>query len=381
MKCSKCGSLVDDSVEKCPVCNTNNVLLESTSNYAFVNSNSNKRIKNTKRKKIEDGDPSFDKTIAISINNNETLLDEINKQIDLVNREALNENILVEKVNDVDNELNTLDSLRKRRIVFVMTIFASFLLLCSFSVIFVIYNYYFTDSQTKAESEITVYTAMTNYYNTSEVDDVVYLLDIIKSDENKVKLFQEDVKKICLEWTDEYLNKELKSKNDFEIITSKYRDLIDGIYRYAIVKNDNQYIRALNEVDYDLIIDDFEKIYYDGLDFYQGLDFFYEKDYNKAYYMFSKINDDNHYYKKSVFYIENIYKEIILLLNKDITKISKDIELLEDEEKLKIYVLIEETILEYNIIYTIDLSNNIEYQQLLDYYEELVVQYSDLVYK
>ena len=56
-------------------------------------------------------------------------------------------------------------------------------------------------------------------------------------------------------------DKHEESKKEFDDKTYKYRELIDGLYRYALVRNKNAYIRALTENDYDEIIIEFDNIY------------------------------------------------------------------------------------------------------------------------
>ena len=67
-------------------------------------------------------------------------------------------------------------------------------------------------------------------------------------------------------------------------------------------------------------------------------------------------------------------------MNKEIKKIEKDISTLSDEEKLNIYILIEETILEYNNVYNVSLSEYDKYQEVLSLYTSKVSQYTDIVY-
>jgi alpha-tubulin suppressor-like RCC1 family protein len=124
----------------------------------------------------------------------------------------------------------------------------------------------------------------------------------------------------------------------------------------------------------------FDQIYTDSLVFYEALDLYNEKDYNKSYYMFGKVTEENIYYEKSVTYISKIYENIMVLLNKDIVKIEKDISTLSDEEQLNIYILIEETILEYNNVYNVNLSEYDKYQEVLSLYTSKVSQYTDIVY-
>ena len=111
------------------------------------------------------------------------------------------------------------------------------------------------------------------------------------------------------------------------------------------------------------------------------MDYYNTKDYNKAYYMFNKIEENNSYYDDSAKYINSVYERIIELLEKDIEKITKDIGTLSNEDKLSIYILVEETIIEYNNVYDVDLDNNSEYQEILIFYSNKVNEYNYIVYE
>jgi hypothetical protein len=228
--------------------------------------------------------------------------------------------------------------------------------------------------------ELSLKESLNTYYETSEIDDLIYLMNTVKNDEEQLKELQEAVKNTCYSWVLRYKEEDATSTEDFENITYKYKELIDGMFRYALVKVDDKYIRALSEVNYDELMLQFDRIYTDSLVFYEALDLYNEKDYNKSYYMFGKVTKENTYYEKSVTYISKIYENIMLLLNKDIVKIEKDISTLSDEEKLNIYILIEETILEYNNVYNVNLSEYDKYQEVLSLYTSKVSQYTDMVY-
>ena len=106
-----------------------------------------------------------------------------------------------------------------------------------------------------------------------------------------------------------------------------------------------------------------------------------EKDYNRSYYLFNKIDVSNYYYNKSIMYIEKIYQSIIQLLNNDILKMEKGIDAFSDVDKLDIYIMIEEIILEYNIVYNVDLDKYDKYSEILNEYTEKVNEYTELVAK
>ena len=58
----------------------------------------------------------------------------------------------------------------------------------------------------------------------------------------------------------------------------------------------------------------------------------------------------------------------------------KDIDTLSDEEKLNVYIIIEETILEYNNVYNVNLSEQKKYQEILNIYTSKVSEYTEIVY-
>lgn len=392
MKCLKCKKTFKDTLDKCPFCHTKVI---RSSNVSFKENidliekmeqelSKTIELKTTKKKKRDNREVSLDKTVAINVlnNNNFTLLDEINKQIEDINDEAKEE--LNEYDNhevDVEQELASLESFKKRRKVLVITGIASLTLIVFMIILFIIStNIGTVPNNGTFDYELSLKESLNTYYETNEIDDLIYLMNTVKNDEDKLKELQDFVKNTCYSWVLRYKEENANSTEEFETITYKYKELIDGMFRYALIKVDDKYVRALNEVDYDELMLQFDQIYTDSLAFYEALDLFNEKDYNKAYYMFGKISEENTYYEKSVTYINKIYENIIDLLNKDIKKIEKDISTLSDEEKLNIYILIEETILEYNNVYNVSLSEYDKYQEVLSLYTSKVSQYTDIVY-
>ena len=401
MKCLNCNKTFKDNLKKCPFCNAKVQELDISSNDDFKehiellekmdNQLSNtKEFKITNKKKRDDSEVALDETVAINVNilndDNFSLIDEINKQIDDINREAdIESDNYVEKknieINNVDDELSSLESLKKRRKILVyLSIVSLVLMTCIVSLIFVSINRRGNEIDKQTNYEQFTKEALDIYYENKEIDDLISLMEDVKNDDMLLKKVQLVVKNNCYSWVLKYKEEEASSKEDFENITLSYKDLINDLYRYAIVKNKDHYIRALTEVDYDEIMLQFDTIYTDSLGFYEALDLYNEKDYNKAYYMFGKLDKDNTYYDKSVTYISKIYDNIIQLLNKDIIKIETGIDELSDEDKLSTYILIEETILEYDNVYTVNLSDNTEYQEILNSYTSKVSYYTDLVY-
>lgn len=390
MKCLKCHKVFDDKIQDCPFCHEINQSLDTLSDYESnenIIENKEKQLSKTmevkpsKSKIRDDSEVSLDKTIAIGIENSDTLIDQINKQIDEMNEEVtIKEN---KTINDeADNiNLDSLDSFKKRRKVLIITAIIS-VILVSIIICLIVFTKDISDKSKIEETfDQRLNNAITTYYKDKEIDDLIYLMEDVKKDSSKIEIIQIETSKECNNWLLNYVAEDSKSKKEFEDITYEYRELIDGLYRYALVKNEDAYIRALTEEDYDAIIIYFEDIYSQGLDFYDGLDLYNEKDYNRAYYMFSKIEEENTYYEKSLTYVDKIFENIIELLRNDILKIEKDINNLSDEEKLDLYITIEETILEYNNVYTFELSDYEEYQNILNDYTSKVSEYTEKVYK
>ena len=391
MKCPECGTDVFEDDKKCPSCGNKKFLAEVSSNETFRNNlellekmedNLSKTIelKTTKKKKIDESDVSLEETIAINAIN-QSLLDDINKQIDSINEDAKREEEKIKQLLAEAEHLNTSESFSKRRRVLIITAIISMLFMFAISVVYIFSEYYLAEPGVPVEFSDSLKSALNNYYETNDIEPIVTLLEQSKRNEERVLELQFEVKISCQSWILRYSQTEVKNKKEFEELSAKYRKLIDDLYTYAIVKNEVHSIRALNEPDYDELIEQFNDIYSDGTVFYEAMDYYNTKDYNKAYYMFNKIEENNSYYDDSAKYINSVYERIIELLEKDIEKITKDIGTLSDEDKLSIYILVEETIIEYNNVYDVDLDNNSEYQEILNFYSNKVNEYNYIVYE
>ena len=391
MKCPECGTDVFEDDKKCPSCGNKKFLAEVSSNETFRNNlellekmedNLSKTIelKTTKKKKIDESDVSLEETIAINAINR-SLLDDINKQIDSINEDAKREEEKIKQLLAEAEHLNTSESFSKRRRVLIITAIFSMLFMFAISVVYIFSEYYLAEPGVPVEFSDSLKKSLNNYYETNDIEPIVTLLEQSKRNEERVLELQFEVKISCQSWILRYSQTEVKNKKEFEELSAKYRKLIDDLYTYAIVKNEVHSIRALNEPDYDELIEQFNDIYSDGTVFYEAMDYYNTKDYNKAYYMFNKIEENNSYYDDSAKYINSVYERIIELLEKDIEKITKDIGTLSDEDKLSIYILVEETIIEYNNVYDVDLDNNSEYQEILNFYSNKVNEYNYIVYE
>lgn len=336
-----------------------------------------------------DFDIDLSKTIAINVtdgleDDELSLIDEIDKQIDSMNAEAEIVNSDLKSDTDIDNivQINEKkienDDLRKRKNIFFLTgclVFVVFIIMFS---LFVFSNIETEQVTVDYVEEIAV--AMNNYYETENIDDIVFILEDVKNDDELIKNIQEKVRVICDSWIILYASEEVENKEAFESATNKYKGLIEGLYQYAIVKNDTNLVRALTENDYDELVFQIDNIYTDSVIFYGALDYYKQKDYNKSYYMLGRIEKDNSYYEKSITYKNKIVDNIIALINIDINKLEQGIQDLDDSEKLKVYTSIEQIIIDYNnVYYNVNLDENIDYQELLSKYTSKVSEYTDKV--
>ncbi len=221
--------------------------------------------------------------------------------------------------------------------------------------------------------------ALKDYYETKNIDEIIYILEDVKNDSEKVKKLQEKARLYCDSWILLYIEENTLDRNEFEKVTTRYQEIFDGLYRYAIVTTDDRNIRLLTEKDYEDIKTQFNDVYNDSAEFFIALAAYEEKDYNNAYYLFGKIDEDNSYYDKSVAYNKQIISNIIELLEKDIKMLEVGIDELGVDDKLDRYILIEDTILEYNNIYSVNLSSFEEYQLILSEYTSKVFEYTEMI--
>ena len=355
MKCSKCDTELNDE-KICSVCKNNLDLTDLNE------------------------DVSLEKTIAISNSENLSFIDEINKQIDSVNMEVKEESDILNEKNTQENDvLATVESFEKRKKIFMVVGFVILLFSIIAFILFMVLDF-LRDKNDELDYVVEIDRAMQEYYDTTDINDILFVLEDIKNDKEVLKDVQAKTRTICNSWILHYLDEDINSKDEFEEVSKRYKDLIEGIYSYAFVKEDDEYIRLINESEYFDLLEQIDIIYNNGIEFYEAYDFYIKRDYNKAYYMFSKISNDNSYYDKSITYKDKIVIEILELLVKDISKLEENIEELDDIGKLERYTYIEEIILEYNNIYeVIVLNKNIEYQNILSKYTSKVSEYTEKV--
>lgn len=346
---------------------------------------------------VVDDNVSLEKTRSISIVedsqelNELSLIDDINKQIESVNEEAEEVNNyskgieIVEEKNTTEDEeeteevLSTDTSLKKRKKILILTgIFSLILVL----IIFIsLYIYSKTDKKTIGDNYVEeMAKALDSYYNGGDIDDVIYVLEDVKKDPDKIKKVQAKTRTICDSWVLLYFDEKVTNRSEFDEISVKYKDLLNGLHSYAIVKNNNIRIKALTDTDYDELLKQVDDIYSDSTIFFDALAYYNKKDYNRAYYDFDKIEEDNKYYEKAISYKSTIISNILDLMKNDIKKIEAGLDDLTDNEKLQKYAHIESIIFEYNNVYvSVNLSDDKTYQELLSTYTSKVSEYTDKV--
>lgn len=307
-----------------------------------------------------------------------SLIDDINNQIESVNEESLN-NVQIFENQTIDN---TDDNVVTRKKVFVFTGIAMLLLLFMLVSIWLFTGNNKDNGEAKLDRVNQMSLALQKYYETNDIDSILFVLEEVKNDKEEVKKLQAKTRNICDSWVLLYLNEEVENKDKFEKATVRYKGLLEGLYRYAIVKNDSGLVRALTEKDYNDLLIQFDDIYSDSAVFYDALELYNMKDYNKAYYMLERIESTNSYYDKSVTYSNLIISNILETIKKDIDLLEANIDELDDASKLEVYTNIEQIIIDYNSIYSnIDLTQNDDYQKYLSKYTSKVSEYTDKVLK
>lgn len=443
MICRNCGVKLDDGLDKCPYCGTNvkkeeiieisksvkdefelpnlkqEEIIELDDNDTNLSDNDFEielkdaeetedfdkfegiddvpdEDNNSKEKDdaYEDIEVSLEKTRSISpIEDNDemnslSLIDDINKQIEIVNDEANSvgeitsdetEEINNENQNIEHNELATEDSVKKRKNILIITgVFCLALAMIILAFLF------FKNTKEEATPSTNylenLNSALQKFYDTEEIDDVIYVLEDIKKDEDKIKEVQQKTRITCDSWILLYLNEDIMDKERFDEVSNKYKSLIDGLHNDAMIKYNDIRIKALTDSDYEELSLQIDNIYSDSSMFLEALDYYNKKDYNRAYYDFDRIDEKNSYYEKAISYKNKIVDNILDLLNEDIKKIENNLDVLTDEEKLQIYLSVEEIILEYNNVYvSVNLSLNSDYQELLGIYTSNVSLYTEKV--
>ena len=134
-------------------------------------------------------------------------------------------------------------------------------------------------------------------YDTEEIDDVIYVLEDIKKDDDKIKEVQNRTRTVCDSWVLLYLNEEILDKEKFGEASNKYKRLIDGLHNDAMIRHNDIRIKALTDTDYEELSKQISDIYSDSSMFLEALNYYSNKDYNRAFYDFDRIDEKNFYYE------------------------------------------------------------------------------------
>lgn len=343
-----------------------------------------------------DEDLLLGETKQIVIEEESSLMDDISMQIENMSSEEslteedkvdsedeLEENSSVELIDETENNdrIETIDSdesIKKRKKIFIISIVSLLFLLAAGIIIFNFWvksdsnnRAYQSEEVSKIERELK--DALDEYYEDSDTDRIKEIFAGIKDSEEEIEKAQNIVKEKCEEWVTTYYEKEFEDKKEIEEYRDKIKKLIQDIHTYVVIKIDEKRILAISDTDFKTLVDKVNKIYDDSILYFDALNYVGKKDYNKAYATFDKIDSDNRYYSKANEGKKNIEKAILDLLNKDIDKMSKNIEELEDKALLSRYIQIQEIIFEYkNVYHSINLSDNVEYKELLELYSNKV---------
>lgn len=431
MRCLNCRAVIDEDVESCPYCGYENgeindnkevefelpvlnlkndeeevveVIKEENDYSGFekinlveLDDDNELELPNIKEEPLGDTKEykfDFEQTRSIDtltttkqLDSLPSLLEDINKQIDLVNDEALElkeenskkekiiypENPQLFEINE-DDESNLERDYRKKYFGFAL-IGALAVLLIVFGFTSIIRknsNLSEYDYQTKIKESLDEYYLDDN----NDYSDIVLVLEKVAKDGEAILKVQEITKDKVTGWIDEYLEAEIVSGSDFEKETNNYKKKIEVLYDNAVYDE----IRLLSLKDYNSYLNKIDKNYDESKAYVDAVDYYNDKSYNEAYSMFSKIDDEDKYYEKAQDFKNKIVSAIMKDITTDVNKISYKIDEKSDEEKLVVYSQIEDVLLKYDdLYYSIKLTNNTEYSELLKSYKDKVKEYSSIV--
>ena len=197
-------------------------------------------------------DLNLEKTISItSIEDTKEyfgLLDDINKQIDDINNSSsldtpeakevkkiereitdselivskeIEENIIKEESKKEEIIEKNDDLIAQRKTIFVMTGISVLILILS--VLLILFFVFSDNDKAKIDYVDKMNVAMQTYYDTSDIDDIIYILEESKNNEELLLDLQFKVRTICNSWVLLYLNEEVENNEKFEDATTKYR--------------------------------------------------------------------------------------------------------------------------------------------------------------
>ena len=291
---------------------------------------------------------------------------------------VVSEDVTLPKTNTrslMEDDLSTKESVKSRKnnliIAFVCTFIAILVILFGIS--------YFLDggNNNVLKNNNTVNldnfdSVLDSYYTSYDVNEITSILEDVKSDSKKVETIQEKVSSRVSLWVSEFKTNDLNSKDNFEKVYDSNKILINNLYNVS-TKYDDTEIKLITLGEYKEYMDTLENIYDDGLPYYTALDSYKSKAYDESYQLFDYVDSDNMYYEKAVLCKEDIVLEVINLLKNDIAKLEDGIDSLSDDKKMDRYISIQDIIIVYNDIYDkVNLSDNEEYQALLQKYNQIV---------
>lgn len=439
MKCLKCGKSIKDDSIICPYCGGINKVKNKTNKSSKSKKSVDldlpmlkEEVKEVTPKEIveaktlyedapiqveEDLEPT--RTIKV-IDGDDSLVNDINEQINKMNEESkavqtidlddivipttiepekkedeLSKSKVVEDEKITDNELDdtskeettknkkallsieTTESVKSRKKVLLITAITFVILLTVACVSIKLMASHDSSVPVDEDYMTKLEKSLQNYYDTEKIDDIIYVLEDNKNNEEALNNIHNKVKEKCEEWLNIYIDTEFATKEEFDELTKKYKNIYNGLYEYAVVKKDDNYIRALSDFDRNSYIMEVDNAYDDSRVFYEALELYNANDYDKAYYIFNQIEQANTYYNKAKKYCSTIIDNVLTLLEADINKIEKGIDDLSVSDKLKRYSQIEQVIMEYNRIYeNLELNNQERYSNLLDTYRNKVTEYT-----
>ena len=277
----------------------------------------------------------------------------------------------------MDEDLTTNESVSKRKnslvVAFGCTILAIIIAFLGISYFYNNDSQLFGNTEGKEDYLFNIDNVLNDYYETLDEASLTGILEKIKDDDDEVVKLQDIIVKKMDVWVDNFKNSDLTTKDSFEKMYSANKKLLNNLYNVSITNSDDIDVKLINLSNYKNYIDKIQKIYDDGTPYYEALDYYNEKSYNEAYQMLSYVEEGNVFYDKSRFCMDKIVKDIISLLNNDITKIKEGIDSLSESEKIDKYITIEEIIVTYNLLYDkVKLSDNDVYKSLLEEYRKLI---------
>lgn len=342
MKCIKCGKRYKKTLTNCPFCNEVNP------------------------KYLEDH------TIAIEENKEDLSLTAlIFNQIDEFNGEDKdNTKKVVNKDKKTKDEFSSDKDVNKRKKILLST---SIVMLLIVGILFVMFIG-FKNTNNKYDYIYELKVIMVDYEKNIDNSNIYNVLSYVYNDDEKINNVHDNTYTIIKEWIHEFKDKEYNGLDDFE----KQKDNLKEKINYVFDIN-YENIKLMRFKDYEELIKDIDNYYSEGKVFYDGLSYYNNKYYNEAYSLFDVIKEDEIFYDKANKYKNKIVNDVLTLIKNDIAKLEKNIDD-DNVNNLEIYSEIENIILSYNDIYgSIYLSNNSEYNSMLEEYKAKVMEYSDKV--